>query len=79
MLTGSNQGDDGFFILSIIIDQCMTSNYHQIQHIKQSLGISLIILLYLSYTLLSTIYHNFFIYDCRISSQVKIVNLNLQL
>ncbi len=60
-------------------DLCMTSDHHQIQYIKQSLGISLIILSYLSYTLLSTIYHNPFIYDYRILSQIKIINLNFQL
>ncbi len=60
-------------------DLCMTSDYHQIQYIKQFLGTSLTILSYLSYTLLSTIYHNPFIYDCRILSQIKILNLNLQL
>ncbi len=74
-----NQGDDGFFIPSSTIDPCMTSDHHQIQYIKQSLGTSLIILSYLSYTLLLTIYHNLFMYDCRILSQIKIVNLNLQL
>ncbi len=57
----------------------MTSNHHQIQYIKQFLGMNLTILSYLSYTLLSTIYYNPFIYDCHILSQVKIVNLNLQL
>ncbi len=49
-------------------DLCMTSDHHQIQHIKQSLGTSLTILSYLFYTLLSTIYHNLLIDECHILS-----------
>ncbi len=75
--TAINQEDGGFFIPSMTTDPCMTSDHHQIQYIKQFLGTSLTSLLYLSYALLSTIYHNPFIYDCCILSQIKIVNLNL--
>lgn len=64
-----NQGDNSFFILSMTIDTYMTSDYHQIQYIKQSLGTNLTILSYLFYILLSTIYHNPFIYDYHILLQ----------
>lgn len=48
MSTAINQGDDGFFISSMTIDLCMTSDHHQIEHIKQSLDMSFTILSYLS-------------------------------
>lgn len=39
-----NQGDNGLFILSLTMDPCIISSYHQIDDIKQSLGTHLNIL-----------------------------------
>lgn len=44
MLTSINQGDNSLFILSLTIDPCILFGHHQIDHIKQSLGMHLIII-----------------------------------